>query len=107
LAAASAHPEGETLGIQRVVGEPVQPFAFHAATPGAMDPACREGKVDAPVATRQIADAAWPLVVVDAEGLSADPAERFFRRRCSEMTTARGSPKTPRSLARGTKPGKR
>src|SRR5947209_5731201 len=94
IAAAPADEVGEPLGIERIVGEPVQPFAFHAATPGALDPTDREGEVDPFVAARQIADAAWSLVVVGAKGLSTDAAERFFRRRWREMTTAWGSPKT-------------
>jgi hypothetical protein len=50
-AATPPHEEGEPPGVQRVVGEPVQLFALHAATPGAVDPAHREEEVDALVAT--------------------------------------------------------
>src|SRR5690242_1098906 len=46
-----------------VVRQPVQPFAFHAATPAAVDPAHREVEVDASVATGDVADAPRSLVV--------------------------------------------
>jgi hypothetical protein len=72
-----------------------------------MDSAGLEVEIDPFVATGQIAGTAWSLVVVGAGGLSADAAERFFRRRWSVITTARGSPKMPRTVGRGTKPGKR
>jgi hypothetical protein len=106
-AAAPAHEEGETFGVRGIVGKPVQLFALHTATPGAMNPAGLEVEVDPLVATGQVADTAWALVVIGAEGLSTDPAVRFFRRRRRVMTTARGSPKMPRTLGRGMKPGKR
>ena len=38
LPAASAHVEGEPLGVERVVGQPVQPLALHAAAPAALRP---------------------------------------------------------------------
>src|SRR5262249_37980697 len=107
FAAAPAHEEGEPLGVQGVVGEPVELFAFHATAPGARDPANLEVEIDPLVATGQVADAAGPLVVVRAESLSADATERFFRRRRRVMTTAKGSPKIPRTLGWGIKPGKR
>src|SRR5436190_1427269 len=77
-AAASAHEEGEALGVQGVVGKPVEPFAFHAPTPRARNPARLEVEIDALVATGEVADATWPLVVDGAEGLSADATEGFF-----------------------------
>ena len=88
LAAASADEEGEPLGVQRVVGQPVQPFVLHAPTLAALDPANREGEIDTLVATGEIADAPGPLVVEGAMLLAADAAARFFRRRCRVMTTA-------------------
>ena len=33
LATATAHEEGEPLGVERVVGQPVEAFVLHAATP--------------------------------------------------------------------------
>jgi hypothetical protein len=107
LSTATAHEEGEPLGIERIVGEPVEPFPFHAAAPGALDPTDFEFQVDASVAAGQVADAPEPFVVIGTKGLPADPAGGFFRRRWSEMTTAQGSPKTPRISGRGTKPRNR
>jgi hypothetical protein len=106
-ATASAHEESEALGVKRFVGQPVQPFVFHGATPGAPDPANRKVEVDAFVATGEIADPAWPLVVVDAMNETTHATGFFFRRRLRVTTSARGSPKMPRTFPRGTKPGKR
>ena len=132
--------EGEPPGVERVVRRPVEPFALHASAPAAVDPSYREVEEDPPVATSDVADAAWSLVVEGAMSSAADSADRFFRgeiggkplrgpifrrgggqkgvpapsdfchpsffrRRRSVMTTAQGSPKTPRTSAIGTKPG--
>jgi hypothetical protein len=53
-AATSAHEESEPLGIQWVVGEPVEPFAVHASTPRTQGPSEMENEVDALVATGEI-----------------------------------------------------
>src|SRR5438874_2823489 len=106
-AATSAHEEGEPLGVERIVGQPVQLFVLHAATPRALDPAQKKVEIDTFVPAGEIAHASSPLVVVAAIHRPADAAGRFFRRRWRVMTTAKGLPKTPRTLGRGTKPGKR
>jgi hypothetical protein len=82
-------------------------FVFHTATPGTLDPAQGEDEIDTFVPTREIAHASRPFVVVAAIPLAADAAHRFFRRRWRVISTARGSPKIPRTLGRGTKPGNR
>jgi hypothetical protein len=105
LAAAPPDVEGEPLGVERVIRQPLQPLALHAATPGAVDPSYREVEVDPPVATGDVADAARPLIVEGARTAPAHPAVRFFRRRRRVMTTAQGSPKRPRTSAIGTNPG--
>jgi hypothetical protein len=106
-AATSAHEEGEPLGIQRVVGEPVEPFALHASTPRTLDPTEMENEVDALVATGEIPSASSSFVVVGVVYLTADAAHRFFWRRWRVMSTARGSPKTPWTLGWGANPGNR
>ena len=70
--------EGEPLGVERVVRQPVQPLALHAATPAALDPANREVEVDPPVATGEVADAARPLIVEGAIALARTPRSAFF-----------------------------
>ena len=107
LTTASAHEEGKSLGIQRIVGQPLQPLGFHGATPGTPDPANLEEEVDAFVATREIADPPWPLVVIRVMDFSTGPAGCFFRQRLRVISTAWESPKMPRSLGIGTKPGNR
>jgi hypothetical protein len=106
-AATSAHEESEPLAVEGVVGQPVQLFVLHAPTPRAVDSAQRKVEIDTFVPAGEIAHASSPLVVVAAIHRAADAADRFFRRRWRLMTTAKGSPKTPRTLGRGTKPGKR
>src|SRR5262249_13732484 len=107
LATAPAHEEGEPLGVQRVVGEPVPPFALHAPAPHTLDPAQGVGEVDTFVATGEVASAAGALVVGGPRNLPAGTTGRFFRLRRRAMRTARGSPKTPWTLGWGTKPGNR
>ena len=105
IPATPADIEGEPLGVERVVGQPVETFGLHAATPPTIDPANREVEVDAPVATGEVAHAARSLVV--DVGAAPHTPQAFFRRRRSGMTTAYGSPKMPWTPARGTKPGNR
>jgi len=78
LAASASDGKGEPLGVERIVGEPVETFVLHALAPGTEDPAECEVEVDPLVAAREIADASGPLVVVGVENLSADAAGRFF-----------------------------
>ena len=59
------------------------------------------------VATGEIPGTPGSLVVVGPMYLPANAAHRFFRRRRKVMSTAKGSPKTPRTLGCGTKPGNR
>src|SRR5262249_61425987 len=89
-------------GLRRRPGEPL---ALHAAAPRAIDPANRELERGSAVAAGEVAHAARPLIVEAAMRGPTDPAAGFFRRRRSVMTTARGSPKIPRTPAEGTKPG--
>ena len=104
-AAMSADEEREPLGIERIVGQPVQLFVLHTATPKALDPPQEKLEIDPFVSAREIADASSPLVVMAAIDRAADTADRFFLRRLRVMTTARGSPNSPRTLGSGTKPG--
>jgi hypothetical protein len=58
------------------------------------------------VAAWQIANQPYTPVVSTPMNLPAAPADRFFARRASVMMRAFGSPKTPRTVGRGRKPGK-
>ena len=107
LATPPADGEGETLGVEGIVGEPFQAFGLHAVAAPAEDSAKAVSEVDPLVATGEVADAAGPLVVEGPVGLTTDIANRFFRRRLRVMTTAWGSPKRPRMRAWGTNPGNR
>src|SRR5208282_3933156 len=101
------YEEGKTLGIQRIVGEPVQSFALHGATSYTMDPAQGIGEVDTLVAAGEVPGTPRSLVVEGPGHMPAGAANSFFRRRRRVMSTARGSPKIPQTVAWGTKPGKR
>lgn len=107
LATALADVESEPLGVEGIVGQPVEAFVLHAGTPRARYSSKEEGKIDALVATGEIAYASSPLVVVMAVRMAALTANRFFRRRWSETTTAIGSPNRPRRRWLGTQPGNR
>jgi hypothetical protein len=107
VAAAPAHKEREPFGVKRIVGDPVEPFSLHAATPPAENAPDGEVEIDASVAAGEVANPARPLIVEDRQSLTASPAGRFFRLLRSVRTTALGSPKTPCRVASGSKPGKR
>src|SRR5262249_54897309 len=106
-AAATADVEGKALGVERVVGQPGELLLFHGTTPPAPNASHLELQVDARVAAGQVADTTRLAVVIGALRLTANAAGRFFRWRCKETTRALGSPKMPRTTARGRKPGKR
>jgi hypothetical protein len=57
------------------------------------------------VAARQVTNPTSPPVVPTRMNPPAAPADRFFARRASVMMRAFGSPKTPRTVGRGRKPG--
>jgi len=57
------------------------------------------------VAARQIANQPFTPVVPSRMNTPAAPADRFFARRANVMMRAFGSPKTPRTVGRGRKPG--
>src|SRR5713101_1469367 len=105
--ATSSHEEGKTFAVKRIVGEPIQTFALHGTTPGALDPANEEVEIDPLVATGKIPDPAWPLIVKGRRRLPTYSARRFFRRRLRVTTTAWESPKIPCTWAEGSNPGKR
>ena len=105
--AASSHEEGKALGVERIVGQPVQSFGLHSATPGALDAANEEVEIDASIATREVAHPARSLIVIGWRHLPAAAADCFFPRRWSVSTTAHESPKMPWRVARGTNPGNR
>src|SRR5439155_25625742 len=63
LPAASPDEEGEPLGVERVVRQPVQLLALHAAAPGTMNPANRQRERDSPVASGYVAHASRSLGV--------------------------------------------
>ena len=107
VAATPSHEVGETLRVKRIVGDPVELFGLHPTTPPAKHPPHRKRDKDPLVATRQVADQAWPLIVEDRVAMPALSAGRFFRRRRKVTITAKRSPKTPRRVEVGAKPGNR
>ena len=87
-AAVAADADGEALGVVRVVGEPVEAFAFHGVAVPTVDAANGELQVDASAAAIEVADLSEGLIVEGAMAGAAHSAARFFRRRRREMTTA-------------------
>ena len=105
LPAATPDVVGEALGVKRVVGEEVELFAFHSAATLALNPPDLEFQIHAPVAARQVANPTGASVVPAGMYPAAAAASRFFERRTRSMTTAFGSPKMPRIVGCGRKPG--
>ena len=105
--ATTSHEEGETLGVERIVRQPVQLLLLHLAAAPAVDAPNLQLQVDPHVPARQIAHSAHLAVVPGAVDAPTGAARRFFPRRCRRMTRAFGSPKMPRTVGAGRKPGKR
>jgi hypothetical protein len=101
----AADADGEALREVGVVGQPVEAFAFHGLAHPTVDAADRALQVNAAATAIEVADPSWGLIVEGAMAEAAHAAACFFRRRRREMTTAHGSPKTPRMVAAGSKPG--
>ena len=104
-AAAPADEGGKPLGVKRIVGQELQPLPPHLAARSAKDAPDLELKIDARVAARQIAHAPHRAIVPAAMQRSAVGAARFFERRFSLTMRAFGSPKMPRTVPSGRKPG--
>ena len=105
--AAPSHEEGEALGVEWVGRQPLQLLLLHRAAPRAVDTANLQIQIDPCVPAGQVANSAYLAVVPGPRNLTADAAGRFFPRRHREMTRAFGSPKMPRTVGLGRKPGKR
>src|SRR5450830_1020139 len=105
LPTALAHVMGKALRIERVVRQEIEPLALHLAATAASHPPDLNLQKDARVAARQIANLPYTPVVPTRMNSPAAPANRFFARRASVMMRAFGSPKTPRTVGWGRKPG--
>jgi hypothetical protein len=101
----AADADGEALREVGVVGQPVEAFAFHGLAHPTGDAPDRALQVDAAATAVEVADSSRGLIVEGAMAEAAHTADGFFRRRRRVMTTASGSPKTPRMVAAGSKPG--
>ena len=104
--AAPADIVGKALGVERIVRQKVEPLPLHLATTAALDPPHLQFQKYPRVAARQIAHAADLAVVPAHLDATATATSRFFERRLSVITRAFGSPKTPRTVGAGRKPGK-
>ena len=104
---APPHVERKAFGVQRVGGQPGQPLPLHLAAGPAPHPPNGDFQVDTRVATGQIPNPTERVVVKRAMPTATRPTECFFPRRWSGRMRTFGSPKTPRTVARGRNPGKR
>ena len=94
----------KAFGIERVVGQKVQPLAFHFAATPTLDAPNVDLEKDTRVPARQIPHPPRLAVVPTRLHSAATAAGRFFERRTRVMTRAFGSPKTPRTVGCGRKP---
>jgi hypothetical protein len=105
-AAATADIIGKALGVERIVGQKVEPLPLHLATAATVDAPHLQFQKNPRVATRQIAHPPHLAIVPPRLEATATAASRFFERRFSAITRAFGSPKTPHTVGPGRKPGK-
>ena len=106
LAAAPANEVGEPLGVMQIVGQKIELLAFHLAAKLAKNASHIEFEKDPRVAAGQIADATHCAIVPALVQASTTTAERFFERQVRVMMRALRSPKIPRTVPSGRKPGK-
>src|SRR5262245_32891139 len=99
--------ERQALGVARIVGQEVEPFALHRTTAAARDATHLELQKDPHPTAREIAHPAHGPIVDAALHTPADATGRFFERRTSLMIRRWGSPNTPTTVCSGRKPGKR
>jgi hypothetical protein len=83
----------------------VEPLPLHLATTAAINSPHLQFQKYPRVAARQIAHAAHLAVVPAHLDATATAAGGFFERRLSVITRAFGSPKIPRTVGCGRKPG--
>jgi hypothetical protein len=102
---APAHVVRKALGVERIVRQEVEPLPLHLATTVAIDPPHLQFQIYPSVAARQIAHAPDLAIVPAHLHAPTATAGGFFERRLSVITRALGSPKIPRTVAPGRKPG--
>jgi hypothetical protein len=107
FARAAAHVIGKALGIERAVGEKVQPLGLHRLAASAIQAPQLELEIDAVVAAAKIAHPPALAVAPARLDSAADSAGRFFERRASRTTRANASPNTPHTDSCGRKPSNR
>jgi hypothetical protein len=105
LPAAPPDKIGKALGVKRVVRQKVEPLPLHLAATAALDPPHLQFQKYPRVSAGQIAYPTDLAVVPTHLHATAAPACRFFERRLSVITRAFGSPKIPRTVGSGRKPG--
>src|SRR5262249_23679268 len=106
LAAAPANKVGEPLRKMRVVGQKLELLTFHFATRPTEDASYLDFEKNARVSAREIAHATDRAIIPTLTLGPADATQRFFERRLSSIMRALKSPKRPRTVATGRKPGK-
>ena len=104
-AATPADEGGEPLCVKRIVGQELETLPPHLAARLAKHASDLELEIDARVAARQIAHAPHRAIVPAPMQAAAVGAVRFFERRFSLTMRAFGSPKMPRTVLSGRKPG--
>ena len=95
----------KTLGVARVVRQPVQVFYMHTAAPRTVDAPTLVFQIDPPACQRQVADPAHLLVIAPPAPLPTVRAHSCFFRLLSWMTRAYRSSNTPFNPAPAKKPG--
>src|SRR5271157_5963891 len=104
---AAADVVGKPLGVEGVVGQPGQLLLLHGTAAPAAHAPDLDLQVHAGVATREVAHPTGLAVVESSLSPPTRPAGRFFPLRRSRKIRALGSPKMPRTVASGRKPGNR
>ena len=94
-----SHPEGKTLRVKGIVGQPLQTLLLHLPATSAQNASDLHIQPNTPIPAGKIPHPTNLAIVKRPVRPSAGPANRFFPRRRSLMTRAYGSPKIPDNLA--------
>ena len=104
---APPHKESKSLAVERIVRKPLQLLLLHLHAPPAIDSAHLDLQVDSIIPTRQIPHPTPFAIVPPSLDIAAGTANCFFPRRRKPSMRAFGSPKIPRTVELGLKPGNR
>jgi hypothetical protein len=107
ISAAATYIKTKSLGVKRVIRQPLQFLLLHFLAPAAKYPSDFHLQENAYIPAGEVSNPSGLFVVVGTMNKPAQATRRFFSVRTSRITRALGSPKIPKTVCSGRKPGNR